>query len=136
MTIDNLGRIVMVGDSHAPPEGLAVARYLSSSADLSITESASPNPVLAGGTLTYTIVVTNNGPDATLAELTDQLPPSVNFLSASTTQGTCSQANGTVTCALGNLAVLSYGDHNDSGPIDGQCGRPDQQYRHRFGQRP
>jgi uncharacterized delta-60 repeat protein/uncharacterized repeat protein (TIGR01451 family) len=105
MTIDNLGRIVMVGYSNLSwPASLAVARYLSSSADLSTTQSVSPNPVLAGATLTYTIVVTNNGPDPTLAELTDHLPLFVNFMSASASQGNCSQANGIVSCALGNLA--------------------------------
>ena len=35
-----------------------------SSADLSVTDAASPNPVAIGGNITYTIVATNNGPSA------------------------------------------------------------------------
>src|SRR5262249_14996854 len=37
--------------------------------------------------------------------VTDTLPSGVNFLSASSSQGTCSQAGGSVTCNLGNLAI-------------------------------
>jgi hypothetical protein len=35
--------------------------------------------------------------------LTDTLPSSVEFVSASSTAGTCSEANGVVTCELGTL---------------------------------
>jgi uncharacterized repeat protein (TIGR01451 family) len=74
-------------------------------ADLAITKSGAPDPALVGGSLTYTIGVTNNGPStATGVTLTDPLPPSTTFVSATTSQGTCSAAGGTVTCALGTLA--------------------------------
>ena len=36
--------------------------------------------------------------------LTDTLPGGVTFESATPTQGTCSEASGTVTCALGTIA--------------------------------
>ncbi len=35
-----------------------------SSADMSVTDAGSPNPVAAGANITYTQVVTNNGPSA------------------------------------------------------------------------
>jgi uncharacterized repeat protein (TIGR01451 family) len=71
-------------------------------ADLSITKSGAPDPSLVGGTLTYTLSVTNHGPStATGVTLTDPLPAEVSFVSASPSQGSCS---GTVTCALGSLA--------------------------------
>ncbi|MEO8430797.1 MAG: hypothetical protein ABI592_04750 [Acidobacteriota bacterium] len=74
-------------------------------ADLSVTKTGAPNPVSVGGVLVYTIVVTNHGPaTATNVTLTDTLPASVMFQSASATQGTCSQAAGVVTCAIGTLA--------------------------------
>ena len=38
--------------------------------DFSITQTASPNPVLAGSQITYNITVTNNGPNA--ASVADQ----------------------------------------------------------------
>src|SRR5437763_6489608 len=44
-------------------------------ADLSVTKVDSPDPVNTGSTLTYTITVTNNGPDpASSASLSDTLP--------------------------------------------------------------
>jgi hypothetical protein len=50
--------------------------------------------------------VTNNGPSAaTIVELTDTLPDEVQFVSGNATQGSVSHSAGTVTAALGNLAV-------------------------------
>jgi uncharacterized repeat protein (TIGR01451 family) len=70
-------------------------------ADLSITKSASPDPGTPGGTLTYTLTATNNGPeDATNVIVTDTLPTGLTFVSVTSSQGTCS---GTVTCNLGTL---------------------------------
>jgi uncharacterized repeat protein (TIGR01451 family) len=58
-------------------------------ADLAVSISASPTVLLQGQLLTYTISVTNNGPfTATEVTLNNTLPPNVNFVSASTTQGT------------------------------------------------
>ncbi|ACA44387.1 DUF11 domain-containing protein [Clostridium botulinum] len=47
-------------------------------ADVSVEKTASPNPVMAGETLTYTIVVANAGPsDAENVVLTDIIPPEI-----------------------------------------------------------
>src|SRR5207253_5161784 len=74
-------------------------------ADLSITKTDAPDPVHSGQNLTYTIVVTNNGPStATGVTMTDQLPKNAGFASATTTQGSCSPSKATVTCSLGSLA--------------------------------
>lgn len=56
---------------------------------------------------TYTIVLTNNGPDenATNVTLSDPLPPQVSFVSVNTTQGTCGEAAGVVTCDIGDIPV-------------------------------
>src|SRR5262245_47027411 len=68
------------------------------SADLQITKSDSPDPVAVGQLLTYTLEVTNNGTDsATGVVATDTLPPTVTFVSASTS---CTNDSGTVTCPL------------------------------------
>lgn len=70
-------------------------------ADLSVSQTASPNPVFIGAQTTYTLTVQNSGTATALAtSLTDTLPASTNFVSASSE---CSHANGIVTCALGNL---------------------------------
>ncbi len=75
------------------------------SANLSLTKTASPNPAIVATNLTYRIVVTNNGPSpATNVVLTDNLPAGVTFGSASATQGTCSGTT-TVMCNLGGLAT-------------------------------
>ncbi len=73
-------------------------------ADLAVSQTATTNSVFAGANLTYTILITNRGPsDATGAVLTDPLPPGVAFITATVSQGTYSQAGGTVTCSLGTL---------------------------------
>jgi len=74
-------------------------------ADLSLTKSDSPDPVSRGGTLIYSIVVTNNGPgSAAGVQLTDALPANVQFVSAASTAGSCTQTGGTVACNLGDLS--------------------------------
>jgi uncharacterized repeat protein (TIGR01451 family) len=77
-----------------------------SSADVAIVKTASPEPVDQGATLTYTLQVANNGPAvAQGVSVSDPLPSAVSFVSVSTTQGTCSQSGGTVSCSLGSLSV-------------------------------
>jgi uncharacterized repeat protein (TIGR01451 family) len=74
--------------------------------DLAITKADAPDPVAVGGSLTYTLTVTNNGPDpSTDSSVTDTLPPGVTFVSATPSQGACSEAAGTVSCTLGSLAL-------------------------------
>jgi len=82
--------------------------------DLSITKAGAPNPVVSGNRLTYTLAVTNAGPDgATDVTVTDPLPDNVHFNSVASTQGSCVRSStkpkpapkdGTVTCSVGNLA--------------------------------
>ena len=73
-------------------------------ADMAIVKTATPNPVTEGTPLTYTLTVTNNGPaTATNVTVTDTLPSVVTYLSSTSTQGSCSEAGGTVTCLLGTM---------------------------------
>ncbi len=79
-----------------------------SQADVAILKTASPEPVDQGATLTYTLQVTNNGPAvAQGVAVSDPLPSAVSFVSVSTTQGSCTQSGGTVSCSLGTLSVGS-----------------------------
>jgi uncharacterized repeat protein (TIGR01451 family) len=55
---------------------------LETPADLSVTKTDTPDPVMAGDNVTYTIVLTNNGPnDAQNVALTDQIPANTTFVS-------------------------------------------------------
>jgi len=75
------------------------------SADMAIVKTATPNPVTEGTPLTYSLVVTNNGPaSATNVTVTDTLPSTVTYLQSTTTLGSCSEAGGTVSCLLGTMA--------------------------------
>ena len=81
-------------------------------ADLILTKSDLPDPVLVGERLTYTLVITNQGPssatDVTLTDtLTETLPPNATFISAEPSQGSCAEELMTVTCNLGDLSNLA-----------------------------
>jgi uncharacterized repeat protein (TIGR01451 family) len=82
---------------------LAPCFFQSPTADMSVVQTA---PAGAGvlQPITYNILVTNGGPSpATNATLTDTLPAGVQFVSASSGQGTCTQTGGVVTCGLGSV---------------------------------
>jgi len=73
-------------------------------ADLALTVTVSPNPVVAGGNLTFTFVLRNNGPDeATGLVLSNALAPSVIFNSATVTNGGYAISNNAFQYFLGNL---------------------------------
>jgi uncharacterized repeat protein (TIGR01451 family) len=73
--------------------------------DLSVTKADNPDPLTIGGNLSYTMVVTNNGPSvATGVQAADALPATTTFVSVATPTGTCT-GGATVSCSLGTLAV-------------------------------
>jgi len=87
------------------PAGNRLTQVVVIPADLAITKVDSADPILEGQNVTYTITATNNGPsEATDVLVTDTLPVGVTFDSAASTQGSCNEAAGTVTCSFGTLA--------------------------------
>jgi uncharacterized repeat protein (TIGR01451 family) len=71
--------------------------------DLAVTLTAAPNPVMPGGSLTYTITATNKG--TTIADnvtVADTLPGSVTFVS-------CSSIGGGICLGSGNNRQVGFG---------------------------
>ena len=74
-------------------------------ANLQLTKTADPTTVVAGGTVRYTIVVTNAGPSlATGTNVTDTPPPGFTATAAVSNRGACTLIGGVV-CDLGALPV-------------------------------
>lgn len=101
------------GDA-VPPNDRATTTttVLARRADLAVTKTASPDPAVLGGEITYTITVKNNGPDtATGVTVTDTLPAGVTFQPAQSTPGiTVSGSTLTFTAAelaAGNTATVT-----------------------------
>ncbi len=82
---------------------------ISPPADLVVTKADSPDPVVAGAELTYTLTVTNAnfGKAVSGVRLVDTLPAGSIFVSASASHGTCNHLNGVVTCNIGELPELT-----------------------------
>lgn len=84
---------------------------LTTSADLAVTLTDSPDPVTAGGALTYTITLSNLGPSAAASvSLADALPAALRFTSLSAPSGwNCTTPtvgqSGTVSCQRTSMAV-------------------------------
>ncbi|MEN8166511.1 MAG: choice-of-anchor D domain-containing protein [Pseudomonadota bacterium] len=103
------GTLVVMSDDPDNPkiEVTLIGDVIPPEADLSITKTDSPDPAKIGSDLTYTITVTNQGPDtATGVIMTDKLPSRTAFVSVITSQGSCSGTN-TVICDLASLAADS-----------------------------
>jgi uncharacterized repeat protein (TIGR01451 family) len=92
---------------------VVVGLFGAPSSDLSATVVDTPDPVVAGNNLTYTVTMTNNGPDtASSAAWTDTLPAGAGFVSLSSPAGwSCTTpavgAGGVVSCTQPAFAVGS-----------------------------
>jgi uncharacterized repeat protein (TIGR01451 family) len=83
--------------------------YVTPDADISVTNSDSPDPVSPGATITYTQSITNSGPDAANATFSQVLPSSVGFLSLSAPVGwNCTTpgagGSGAISCTFASFA--------------------------------
>ena len=85
---------------------LAAYHVAAGGADLAIGKTDAFDPVYTGGTLTYTLLVTNTGPGtATAVTVTDALPLGVTYSGASGDGWICDHSGGILTCTRSSLAV-------------------------------
>ncbi|MCI1019076.1 DUF11 domain-containing protein [Microbacterium sp. C5A9] len=74
-------------------------------ADLAITKTLDTSPLVAGEPATFTIAVTNNGPQVgTGVTVNDAVPGGLTGATATSSAGTCT-VGGSISCALPDLAV-------------------------------
>ena len=76
------------------------------SPNLIVSLTDSPDPIVLGNVLTYTVEIKNQGTSpANNVILSNMLPPELDFLSAKSSQGSCGEIGGKVTCSLGHLEI-------------------------------
>jgi uncharacterized repeat protein (TIGR01451 family) len=98
-SVSNSATVSVAGsnDPNAPNNTGSVPTTVVAQADLSVSKTG-PNGVTAGQNITYTVVVTNNGPStATSVSVSDPTPAGVTFVSNT---GACT---GAYPCSLGTL---------------------------------
>jgi uncharacterized repeat protein (TIGR01451 family) len=89
--------------------GGSVSITVQNKSDLQVTTNSNLTVVNFGGTLVYTVTVTNQGPfQASAVTLVDQIPAQSIFLSMSSGGASCTTPplaqSGTITCNFGNMA--------------------------------
>lgn len=86
---------------------LVTVSTLAPSADMAVAVTATPNPVGARSNLTYTVTVTNRGPNSVSGvSVTNTLPASATLVSLATAQGTIgTNASGQVIWTIGTMAA-------------------------------
>ena len=87
----------------------AAATITGTLVDLSLSASVSPTPAAINSPLVYTVVVSNSDliETATGVEVSDTLPANVDFIGVLTSQGSCTEVGGVVTCAVGDIPPSS-----------------------------
>ncbi|MGA8764197.1 MAG: hypothetical protein WB562_15120, partial [Candidatus Sulfotelmatobacter sp.] len=105
-TVTNTALVAGGGELNLANDSATDVASVVSSADLSVTNTASPNPVAAGSNITYTQVVTDNGPSAAdNATLVEAIPANTTFVSIAAPAGwSCttpgSGGTGNVVCTV------------------------------------
>jgi uncharacterized repeat protein (TIGR01451 family) len=101
--VDNTGNVTTTNDGSGQSEDTVCVQAV---VDLAITKSGSPAvQELGQGNITWTMVVTNNGPStATGVKVSDPMPAGNTYVSSSSTQGTCT-GGAILNCDIGTMAA-------------------------------
>lgn len=96
------------------------ATTVNAEADLIVQKVDSTDPVIAGNSFSYSLVIINSGPaSAENVVLTDTLPTSTTFVAATTSLGSCSETNGEVTCNFGDMSLVPLVESSFDSDDDG-----------------
>ncbi|SDT31847.1 conserved repeat domain-containing protein [Friedmanniella luteola] len=106
-TLENVATVSSAATDVQPADNRDATRTeVTSSADLSVTKTVSPDPLEAGSPATFVLTVANAGPSrARAAVVTDVLPAGLTAGAVTSTSGTCAVRGQTVACDLGDLAA-------------------------------
>ncbi|NJS14188.1 MAG: DUF11 domain-containing protein [Sphingopyxis sp.] len=101
--VSSTATITAVGNTDNNPsnDSLTITPTVRGGADVTLVKTGSVPNVIAGGNLTYTLSVTNNGPNTTSAvRVVDNLPATSDFqfTSATGTNWSCARVGTQVTC--------------------------------------
>jgi uncharacterized repeat protein (TIGR01451 family) len=100
--VDNTGTVTT---TNAGSGSSGSSTCVQNQVDLSIAKSGAPNPDTFPGDITWTIVVTDNGPGSdTGVTVSDPVPADNTFVSVKTTQGSCT-GGAVVSCNIGSMAA-------------------------------
>ncbi len=101
--INNTGTVTTSNDGSDESSASICVQAL---VDLSVTKSGSPaTQDLGAGNITWTMVVTNNGPSAdTNVVVSDPMPAGNTFVSATSTKGSCT-GGAILNCTIGPMAA-------------------------------
>jgi len=95
-----------VGDQDPSSNDAAAGVQIAPAVSLDVTKLASSPAPVAGTDVTYTILVSNDGPDtATGVTITDPLPAGLTYVSSTAAQGSCTATGALVSCAVGSIPV-------------------------------
>jgi len=105
LTTASLTAATVPATARQPRRDSAVRSTEASGADLSIGQTAAPDPVSVGHDISYSISVGNGGPSAAEGvQVGDQIPAGAFLSSTSPSQGSCSNTLTFVLCSLDEVA--------------------------------
>ncbi|OYO17574.1 hypothetical protein CGZ94_01350 [Enemella evansiae] len=106
-------------DTNAANNTSSARVVVAAQADIALAKTVSPSPLVAGGTASYVITATNNGPsDASNLVVTDQLPSSFRIASATIAGQPCTVTGQTVSCSRPVIAAKDVVRITVTGTVD------------------